>query len=174
MSPIQQILFDKLVELGRLDPNPTEQTMQTINEISNSDALKLLRSLPGTKPTIQKAGGGMMNIDEITKPIGMAGGGYFDKYLGGKDDNPALNAMRDHPFQTAIFLEMGFDKMFDLLSMIPMMKDGGAVGMKEGGLHPLVEFKEIHEAYLLDGGTMGFKEYFDMLQAELEAMAGDD
>ena len=64
--------------------------------------------------------------------------------------------------------------MFDLLSMIPMMKDGGAVGMKEGGLHPLVEFKEIHEAYLLDGGAMGFKEYFDMLQAELEAMAGDD
>jgi hypothetical protein len=174
MGPIQQILFDKLVELGRLDPNPTEQTMQTINEISNSDALKLLRSLPGTGPTIQKAGGGMMNIDEITKPIGMAGGGYFDKYLGEKDDNPALNAMRDHPFQTAIFLEMGFDKMFDLLSMIPMMKDGGAVGMKEGGLHPLVEFKEIHEAYLLDGGTMGFKEYFDMLQAELEAMAGDD
>ena len=37
MSPIQQILFDKLVELGRLDPNPTKQTMQTINEISNSD-----------------------------------------------------------------------------------------------------------------------------------------
>ena len=38
----------------------------------------------------------------------------------------------------------------------------------------IVEFKEIHDAYLLDGGTMGFKEYFDMLQAELEAMAGDD
>tara|TARA_R110002020_G_scaffold355575_1_gene568257 strand:- start:219 stop:758 length:540 start_codon:yes stop_codon:yes gene_type:complete len=179
MSPIQQILFDKLVELGRLDPNPTEQTMQTINEISNSDALKLLRSLPGTKPTIQKAGGGMMNIDEITKPIGMANGGYFDKYLGPSEKggtfmSAARDAMREHPFQTAIFLEMGFDKMFDLLSMIPMMKDGGAVGMKEGGLHPLVEFKEIHEAYLLDGGAMGFKEYFDMLQAELEAMAGDD
>ena len=44
-SPIKKILFDKLVEMGRLDPNPTKQTMQTINEISDSDALKLLKSL---------------------------------------------------------------------------------------------------------------------------------
>ena len=29
--------------------------------------------------------------------------------------------------QTSLFLEMGFDKMFDLLSMLPMMKDGGVV-----------------------------------------------
>ena len=79
MGPIQQILFDKLVELGRLDPNPTEQTMQTINEISDSDALKILRSLPGTGPTIQKAGGGMMNIDEMIRPIGMAAGGLSSK-----------------------------------------------------------------------------------------------
>ena len=79
MGPIQQILFDKLVEIGRLDPNPTEQTMQTINEISDSDALKILRSLPGTGPTIQKAGGGMMNIDEMIRPIGYADGGLSSK-----------------------------------------------------------------------------------------------
>tara|TARA_Y100000593_G_scaffold26259_1_gene52294 strand:+ start:2281 stop:2811 length:531 start_codon:yes stop_codon:yes gene_type:complete len=174
MGPIQQILFDKLVELGRLDPNPTEQTIQTINEISNSDALKLLRSLPGTGPTIQKAGGGMMSIDEITKPIGMAGGGdWKEKLLGSKDDNATLNAMKDHPFQTALYLDLGFDKMFDLLSMLPMMKDGGAVGMNEGGLHPLVEFKEIWEAYKLDGGELEFKPYFDMLQEELKLMDYD-
>ena len=74
-SPIKKILFDKLVEMGRLPPNPSESTIQTINDISDSEALKLLRSLPGTGPTIQKAGGGMMNIDEMIRPIGMADGG---------------------------------------------------------------------------------------------------
>ena len=74
-SPIKKILFDKLVEMGRLPSNPSESTIQTINDISDSEALKLLRSLPGTGPTIQKAGGGMMNIDEMIRPIGMANGG---------------------------------------------------------------------------------------------------
>jgi len=74
-SPIKKILFDTLVEMGRLPSNPSESTIQTINDISDSEALKLLRSLPGTGPTIQKAGGGMMNIDEMIRPIGMAAGG---------------------------------------------------------------------------------------------------
>ena len=80
-SPIKKILFDKLVEMERLPPNPSESTIQTINDISDSEALKLLRSLPGTGPTIQKAGGGMMNMDEMIKPIGMAGGGEFKDQL---------------------------------------------------------------------------------------------
>ena len=77
-NPIKKILFDTLVKIGRLDSNPTDQT---INDISDSDALKILRSLPGTGPTIQKAGGGMMNMDEMIKPIGMAGGGEFKDQL---------------------------------------------------------------------------------------------
>ena len=68
-SPIKKILFDTLVEMGRLPSNPSESTIQTINDISDSEALKLLRSLPGTGPTISKAGGGMMNINQITRPI---------------------------------------------------------------------------------------------------------
>ena len=127
-SPVKKILFDKLVEMGRLPSNPTEQTMQTMNSLTDSEALKLLRSLPGTLPTIRKKEGGMMNMNEMTRPIGMAAGGdAFEKYLGSKDDNAALNSMKSHPFQTSLFLEMGFDKMFDLLSMLPMMKDGGVV-----------------------------------------------
>ena len=73
-SPIKKILFDKLVEMERLPPNPSESTIQTINDISDSEALQLLRSV-GVGPTISKAGGGMMNIDEMIRPIGMAGGG---------------------------------------------------------------------------------------------------
>jgi hypothetical protein len=75
-SPIKKILFDKLVEMGRLPSNPSESTIQTINDISDSEALQLLRSV-GVGPTISKAGGGMMNIDEMIRPIGMAAGGPF-------------------------------------------------------------------------------------------------
>ena len=70
-SPIKKILFDTLVGMGRLPSNPHESTIQTINDISDSDALKLLKSLPGTGPTIQKAGGGMMNINDLIKPVGV-------------------------------------------------------------------------------------------------------
>ena len=119
--------------------------------------------------------GGIANIENMTLPIGMAGGGdWKEELLGGKGDNAALNAMRDHPFQTALYLDLGFDKMFDLLSMLPMMKDGGAVGMNDGGLHPLTRFKEIWEAYKLDGGELEFKPYFDMLQEELQLMDYED
>ena len=119
--------------------------------------------------------GGIANIENMTLPIGMAGGGdWKEKLLGSKDDNATLNAMKDHPFQTALYLDLGFDKMFDLLSMLPMMKDGGAVGMNDGGLHPIVKFKEIWEAYKLDGGELEFKPYFDMLQEELKLMDYDE
>ena len=134
----------------------------------------------------EKAEGGMANINEMTGPIGMSGGGdAFEKYLGGKETGGGFtsslkNAMKSHPFQTSIFLEMGFDKMFDLLSMLPMMKDGGIVGYDNGGsvkeehktadifgLHPLVVFQEMHDAYILDGGTLTFKEFFDAMQDQL-------
>ena len=77
-SAVRQILFDKLVEMGRLSSNPTDQTIQTINEIPEPDVLKLLKSV-GVGPTIQKAGGGMMDINHMIRPIGMANGGDASK-----------------------------------------------------------------------------------------------
>ena len=79
-SPIKKILFDKLVEMGRLDPNPTKQTMQTINEISDSDALKLLKSLPGGGPELKNMGG-MMDINNMTRPVGYENGGDVKKNI---------------------------------------------------------------------------------------------
>ena len=35
------------------------------------------------------------------------------------------------------------------------------------GLHPLVVFQEMHDAYILDGGTLTFKEFFDAMQDQL-------
>ena len=145
--------------------------------IGNDDLAQEVRSdiFRETKGTLQMNEGGIANIENMTLPIGMAGGGdWKEELLGGKGDNAALNAMRDHPFQTALYLDLGFDKMFDLLSMLPMMKDGGAVGMNDGGLHPLTRFKEIWEAYKLDGGELEFKPYFDMLQEELQLMDYED
>ena len=37
----------------------------------------------------------------------------------------------------------------------------------ESGMHPLVVFKEMHDAYILDGGTLTFKEFFDAMQGQL-------
>tara|TARA_R110000823_G_C15900343_1_gene496882 strand:+ start:998 stop:1480 length:483 start_codon:yes stop_codon:yes gene_type:complete len=118
--------------------------------------------------------GGVAGIENMTGPIGMANGGdAMEKILGEKGDNALLNSMKSHPFQTSMFLDMGFDKLFDLISAIPMMKEGGAVGMNEGGMHPLVVFREMHDAYKLDGGAMDFKEFFDMIQIELDKQASD-
>ena len=41
------------------------------------------------------------------------------------------------------------------------------------GMHPLVEFKEMYDQYIIDGGDMSFKEFFDMIQIELDKMAGE-
>ena len=78
-NPVKKILFDTLVEMGRLSSSPSESTIQTINDISDSDALKLLRSLPGTLSTIQKKGGGMMNMDEMIRPLGYEVGGVVPR-----------------------------------------------------------------------------------------------
>ena len=105
--------------------------------------------------------GGIANIENMTAPIGMAGGGDWKiKLLGSKGDNATLNAMRDHPFQTAFYLDMGFDKMFDLLSMLPMMKDGGVVGMKEGGMHNI-------ENMTAPIGMAGGGDWNDQLELEI-------
>ena len=39
------------------------------------------------------------------------------------------------------------------------------------GMHPLVEFKEMYDQYIIDGGDMSFKEFFDMIQLELNKQA---
>ena len=70
-NPIKQLLFETLVKLERLPPNPSESTIKTINDISDSDALKLLKELPGTAPTIVKNMGGIVSLDQLTRPLGV-------------------------------------------------------------------------------------------------------
>ena len=154
-SPIKKILFDKLVEMGRLPSNPSESTIQTINDISDSEALKLLRSLPGTGPTIQKAGGGMMNIDEMIRPIGMAAGGPFPP-----EDNVLEKLKKNDP-----------DKELRDKGILPPLREKEGGTLLSSGMHPLVVFKEMYDQYRIDGGEMSFKEFFDMIQIELNKEA---
>ena len=37
----------------------------------------------------------------------------------------------------------------------------------ESRMHPLVVFKEMYDQYRIDGGEMSFKEFFDMIQTNL-------
>ena len=92
-SPIKQILFDKLVDMGRLSSNPSNSTIQTIRDISDSDALKLLKSLPGGGPELKNMGG-MMNINNMTRPVSyMAAGGPMD--AGDFGDAPGVDPTVD-------------------------------------------------------------------------------
>ena len=157
---IRQILFDKLVEMGRLPSNPTAQTIQTINEIPEPDVLKLLKSV-GVGPTIQKAGGGMMNIDEMIRPIGMAAGGPIPPEPKKENKNGFGSLLMDFIRSEGMFAPSG--KKFDT-SDSPMIKS-------ESKMHPLVVFKEMYDQYRIDGGEMSFKEFFDMIQIELNKEA---
>jgi hypothetical protein len=153
-SPIKKILFDKLVEMGRLPSNPSESTIQTINDISDSEALQLLRSV-GVGPTISKAGGGMMNIDEMIRPIGMAAGGPIPP-----EDNVLEKLKKNDP-----------DKELRDKGILPPLREKEGGTLLSSGMHPLVVFKEMYDQYRIDGGEMSFKEFFDMIQIELNKEA---
>jgi|TARA_R110000822_G_scaffold179433_1_gene319243 hypothetical protein len=41
------------------------------------------------------------------------------------------NAMSGKPISTALFMDMGFDRLFDIIQTIPMMKKGGIASIDE-------------------------------------------
>ena len=61
-------MIDMAIENGSLDPQDRDEVIQ------------MFISGP-TTVVDNKAGGGMMNMDEMIKPIGMAGGGEFKDQL---------------------------------------------------------------------------------------------
>ena len=61
-------MIDMAIENGSLDPQDRDEVIQ------------MFISGP-TTVVDNKAGGGMMNIDEMIRPIGMAGGGLMDQVL---------------------------------------------------------------------------------------------
>ena len=84
-NPLQQLLFDKLVDAGRLDPNNLHiSTIETIKSIGDADVLKLLKDFGG-KPTIAKKEGGIIqyfqNAGEVNADQGPISGFDVKPYI---------------------------------------------------------------------------------------------
>jgi|TARA_R110000824_G_scaffold141127_2_gene307549 hypothetical protein len=63
-NPLHNILFNRLVEVGRLDPKDLHiSTIETIKSISDSDVLKMLKDF-GVGPTVAKKEGGIVHMDK--------------------------------------------------------------------------------------------------------------
>ena len=96
-----------------------------------------------------------------------AKGGTIQKYNnGGPVDGPYMDPMAGDDFNInvqEIIQGPGYEAIDDL----DIFQEAGSSGM-----HPLVEFKEMYDQYILDGGELSFKEFFDMIQGELDNQTG--
>jgi hypothetical protein len=93
-----------------------------------------------------------------------AKGGTIQKYNnGGPVDGPYMDPMAGDDFNInvqEIIQGPGYEAIEDL----DIFQEATASGM-----HPLVEFREMYDQYILDGGKLSFKEFFDMMQEEISA-----
>ena len=97
-------------------------------------------------------------------PYASAKGGAVQKYAyGGPVDGPYMDPMPSDDMNInvqEIIQGPGYEAIDDL----DIFEEATASGM-----HPLVEFREMYDQYLIDGGELSFKEFFDMIQGELGA-----
>jgi len=101
------------------------------------------------------AGGGMASINEMTRPIGMAAGGPIPP-----EDNVLEKLKKNDP-----------DKELRDKGALPPLREKEKRTLLSSKMHPLVVFKEMYDQYRIDGGEMSFKEFFDMIQIELNKEA---
>ena len=95
-------------------------------------------------------------------PYASAKGGAVQKYdNGGPVEGPYMDPMPSDDFNInvqEIIQGPGYEAIDDL----DIFQEATASGM-----HPLVEFREMYDQYLIDGGELSFREFFDMIQGEL-------
>jgi len=158
MSDIKYILFT-----GSMQPkNPMKATDDKLKELSRVGyrqgtdydivSLKVLEDMLGGK---KFAHGGMMNMDEMIRPLGYAAGGPFPP-----EDNVLEKLKKNDP-----------DKELRDKGILPSLREKEGGTLLSSGMHPLVVFKEMYDQYRIDGGEMSFKEFFDMIQIELNKEA---
>ena len=154
-----------------------------------------------TQARMNKRGGGMTDIYEMTQPLGYANGGQpitIEQII--RDAKASRGpAEVTHPIQKIIsdrtivdpYSVSQKERLKELGSKartgIETLKGLGSGVMGIGqellgagpaeatvsGMHPLIEFQEMYDQYIIDGGDMPFKEFFDMIQIELDKMAGE-
>ena len=75
LSPIQLKLMTSLIDNGYVPGDVTDQKNRNaflnIMMMDDSSALKMLKKLPEGKPTIAKNMGGIVSLNQLTRPIGM-------------------------------------------------------------------------------------------------------
>jgi len=170
--------------------------------------IKVLEDEGRYSPT-KRAGGGVMNINTMTEPLGYDDGGDVgflegirqslnnfikyqrkdpERFFGGRDgmefhlDDPSLIQFIKKRAETDDEDSPEYrDELMKFMEEVsPKKNQGGIISLAGGGetkmatasgMHPLVEFKEMYDQYLIDGGEMSFKEFFDMIQLELDKQA---
>ena len=75
LSPLQLKLIRALIDNGYVPGDVTDQKNRNaflnIMMMDDSSALKMLKKLPEGKPTIAKNMGGIVSLNQLTRPIGM-------------------------------------------------------------------------------------------------------
>ena len=74
LSPIQLKLMKSLIDNGYVPGDVTDQKNRNaflnIMMMDDSSALKMLKKLPEGKPTIAKNMGGIVSLNQLTRPLG--------------------------------------------------------------------------------------------------------
>ena len=75
LSPLQLKLIRALIDNGYVPGDVTDQKNRNaflnIMMMDDSSALKMLKQLPEGKPTVAKNMGGIVSLNQLTRPIGM-------------------------------------------------------------------------------------------------------
>ena len=131
--------------------------------------------------------GGMMNIDRMTAPLGYAAGGPAPKESGGLQPPTGLSKWYSDKFPVdpihqlkENIIDKGKRAAKSIGRSISGLSDIGQELLGAGpaeatvsGMNPLVEFQEMYDQYIIDGGELSFRDFFDMIQSELDKMAGE-
>ena len=122
----------------------------------------------------------MININKMTRPLGYDLGGIVPKEkpvnfkaLMAEFDTPENIAGPGEPvgIEKIIADQFPVDPRFTAKQKIKEMLGIGGDQGSASGMHPLVVFREMYDQYIIDGGDMSFKEFFDLIQLELDKQA---
>ena len=165
--------------------------MLVLSGMSKDDAIVKVTKDFEDEGMVLKNRGGMMDINRMTAPLGYALGGpagMTEPERKSAQPVTMSQIMRDAEaskgpgeqgiISKAIYKLAGdpvIDPIWKAKQFIKekiLRRTPGDQG-SASGMHPLVEFKEMYDQYIIDGGDMSFKEFFDMIQIELDKMAGE-
>ena len=118
-----------------------------------------------------------ITIEQIIKDAEASKGpgeqGMISKSIYKLAGDPVIDPLYKAKEKIKDILRTGRDKVKNIGSGLLSLIGTKEAGATPSGMHPLVEFKEMHDQYILDGGELSFKEFFDIIQIELDKMAGE-